>query len=262
MTEENVVSNGSSEDKELQILLEPTYPLLQEFRELCPGTFKHSQNMAGIIEGIALVLGLNVLKMKVAAMYHDIGKLFSPIYFTENQAESDGNPHDKLLPDISYNLITRHISDTVIILVNDHRFPRDIIEIVSQHHGTSVLQFFYNKSGKIEKGVEDTFRYKTTKPTCVESAILMIVDRIEATSRSLSMVNKFDPIQIIDKTINSLIDDSQLDNVLMRLCDLKKTKEALVKELKGTYSKRVDYDKAKEDTDNTIDNSILDGESK
>jgi putative nucleotidyltransferase with HDIG domain len=216
---------------------------LHRFREACPGTYKHSQTVSSIIEGVSISLGLNVLKMKVIAQYHDIGKMFCPKYFTENQLEED-NPHDKLSPIISYSIITRHVSDSVIILINDHSFPRDVIEIISQHHGTSILQYFFDKSGN---GVEDTFRYKTSKPTCIESAVLMICDRIEATSRAMVRANKFDPMAIIDKTISSLIDDGQLDDVMMRLGNLKKIKESLVKELEGTYSKRIDYDKAKED---------------
>jgi uncharacterized domain HDIG len=235
MTEERVNGNSieDKESKELQLLLDSTYPLLQKFREICPGTYKHSQAVSSIIEGVALALGLNVIKMKVMAQYHDIGKMFAPKYFTENQMEED-NPHDKITPVISHSIITRHVSDSVAILINDHNFPRDIIEIISQHHGTSVLQYFFDKSGK---GVEDTFRYKTAKPRCIESAVLMICDRIEATSRSMLQTNKFDSITVIEKTINSLIDDGQLDEVIMRLGNLKKIKESLVKELEGTFQK-------------------------
>jgi putative nucleotidyltransferase with HDIG domain len=242
MAEEN---NGEEkETKEgLQQLLDSTYPLLQKFRDSCSGTYKHSQSVMSMIEGVSISLGLDVTKMKVAAQYHDIGKMFNPKYFTENQLE-DENPHDKLSPLISYTIITRHVSDSVAVLVNDHNFPRDIIEIVSQHHGQSILKYFFKKS---DSDIEDAFRYKTAKPTCIESAVLMICDHLEATSRSLMQANKFDPTTIIDNIINGLIDDGQLDDVVMRLGDLKRIKEALAKELEGTYQKRVDYDKAKEE---------------
>ena len=245
MADENGVTNGESKEAKdgLQLLLESTYPLLQRFRDACPGTYKHSQAVASMTEGIALSLGLDTTKMKVAAQYHDVGKMFNPKYFTENQLE-DENPHEKLSPFVSYNLITRHVSDTVMILVNDKNFPRDIVEMVSQHHGQSILKYFFVKSGS---DVEDAFRYKTAKPTCVESAVLMICDHIEATSRSLIQSGKFDANNVIETTISGLIDDGQLDDVVMRLGDLKKIKEALAKELEGTYQKRVDYDKAKEE---------------
>ena len=241
MAEENNIEEKESKEG-LQQLLDSTYPLLQKFRETCSGTYKHSQSVASMIEGVALSLGLDVNKMKVAAYYHDIGKMFNPKYFTENQLE-DENPHDKLSPIVSYNIITRHVSDSATILINDHNFSRDIIEIISQHHGQSVLKYFFRKSGS---DVDDNFRYKTAKPTCIESAVLMICDHIEATSRSLMQSNKFDPTVVIESTINGLIDDGQLDDVVMRLGDLKKIKEALAKELEGTYQKRVDYDKAKD----------------
>jgi len=246
MTDENSNNSGEEvkETKEgLQQLLDSTYPLLQKFRDSCPGTYKHSQALSSMIEGVALSLGLEVTKMKVTAQYHDVGKMFCPKYFTENQIE-DENPHDKLTPKVSYSIITRHVSDSVAILVNDHNFPRDIIEIISQHHGQSILKYFFKKSGS---DVDDAFRYRTAKPTCIESAVLMICDHIEATSRSMVQANKYDPTVVIETTINGLIDDGQLDDVVMRLGDLKKIKEALAKELEGTYQKRVDYDKAEEE---------------
>jgi hypothetical protein len=243
MAEENGVNGEDREKEGLKLLLDSTYPLLQKLRDACPGTYKHSQYLSSMIEGIALSLGLDVTKMKVAAHYHDIGKMLNPKYFTENQLD-DENPHENLKPLISYSIITRHVSDTVMILINDPNFPRDIIEIISQHHGTSVLKYFFDKSGT---DVEDAFRYKTCRPKNVEAAVLMICDHIEAMSRSLIQSGKFDETDVIELTINGLIDDGQLDDVMMRLGDLKKIKEALAKELEGTYQKRVDYDKAKEE---------------
>ena len=216
-TDTKVVSNDVT-DKEVPYnkLLETTYPLLAKFKDLCPGTYKHSQALASMIEGISLALGLNVELLKLAATYHDIGKMFNPKYFTENQME-DEYPHADLDPKISYEIITRHVSDSAIILLNDNNFPRKVIEIISQHHGENVLKYFFRKSGH---DVEDFFRYKTAKPTCIESAILMICDVIEATSRAQIRVNKFDPIKLIESTINELIDDGALDNVYMKLGDL------------------------------------------
>jgi len=245
---DEVVKNGSEEKKEKNVfteLLDSSYPLLQKFRETCPGSFKHSQALAGMVEGISIALGLDTTFMKVAAMYHDIGKMFNPKYFTENQLE-DENPHEKLDAKISYQIITRHISDTALILLEDDNFPRDLIKIAVQHHGTHVLQYFFEKSGS---DVEDNFRYRGEKPTCVESAILMICDCIEARSRSEIQSGKgqMNPTHIIEDTINTLLSDGQLDDVVMRLGDLQKIKDALAKELEGTFQKRVDYKKAIEE---------------
>lgn len=243
MAEEN--GNAEKEKDILSDLLDSSYPLLQKFRETCPGTFKHSQALAGMVEGISISLGLDTKFMKVAAMYHDIGKIFNPKYFTENQLQ-DENPHEKLDPFISYQIISRHVSDTALILLDDENFPRDLIEIVTQHHGTSVLRYFFVKSGC---DVDDHFRYKSRRPKCVQAAILMICDSIEARSRSEIQSGKgqFDPTAVIEDTINHLLSDGQLDDVVMRLGDLQKIKDALAMELEGTFQKRVDYKKAKEE---------------
>lgn len=241
---ENNILVDEEKDR-LNQLLDSSYPLLQKFRDACPGTFKHSQAISSMVEGICTSLGLRTTFMKVAALYHDIGKMFNPKYFTENQLE-DENPHDDLDPKISYQIISRHVSDTSLILLNDENFPRDLIEIASQHHGNSIMKYFFDKSGS---DVEDHYRYKTNRPKCVESAILMICDCIEARSKSeIQSANRaLDPDELIEDTINSLLSDGQLDDVVMRLGDLQKIKEALAKELEGTYQKRVDYAKAKEE---------------
>jgi len=247
MADEN--QNGKDEKEAitgvLKELLETSYPLLQRFREICPGTYKHSQAIASMVEGIALDLGLDATFMKVAATYHDIGKMLNPLCFTENQLDEE-NMHEKLDPKISFQLISRHVSDTAFILLHDGNFPEDLIRIASQHHGTSVMKYFFEKSGS---EVDDYYRYKGTRPTCVESAILMICDCLEARSRSEAQKRQssFDPQIIIEDTINELMIDGQLDDVVMRLGDLQKIKEALAKELQGTYQKRVDYAKAKKE---------------
>jgi len=233
------------EDSVYTLLIDSSYPLLKKFREVCPGTYKHSQTLASMVEGMSLDLELDVKCMKVAALYHDIGKSLNPKYFTENQLEGE-DTYEELDPFICYNMITRHVSDSVTILLNDPNFPREIIEIISQHHGTMVQQYFFKKSGEKD---ESKFRYKFSRPKSVQSAILMICDQIEAKSKSLIQANKFDPKEVIEGTISHLIDDGQLDNVVMRLGDLKKIKMALAKELEGTYQKRVDYDEANQDTD-------------
>lgn len=251
MTEENGNGHSGEKDKDvLSELLDSSYPLLQKFREACPGTFKHSQALAGMVEGISIALNLDTKFMKVCAQYHDIGKMFNPKYYIENQLQ-DENPHEKLEPLISYQIISRHVSDTAIVLLSDKKFSRDLIEIATQHHGNSVLRYFFNKSGS---DVDDHYRYKTTRPKCVESAILMICDSIEARSRSeIQSMGKseFDPTTVIEETINYLMSDGQLDDVVMRLGDLQTIKDALATELEGTYQKRVDYRKAKDEGEKT-----------
>ena len=244
MTDEN----GSSNEKEvhgLSHLLESSYPLLKEFRDKCPGTYKHSQAVGVMVEGVSVALSLDSTYMKVAAYYHDIGKMRNPKYYSENQLE-DENVHDGLDPFISYLIISSHPSHSAHILLTDENFPRDLIEIATQHHGTNIMKYFFDS----DIDDEDLFRYKGRKPQCVESMILMICDCIEARSRSDIQHGNFDPLTVIEETINDLMKDGQLDDVTMKLGDLQIIKEALAKELEGTYQKRVDYSKAKDEGKN------------
>jgi len=224
--------------EELGFLIDSTYPLLKLFREKTPGTHKHAQAVVSMVESVSLSLGLDIMLMKVCATYHDIGKICNPIYFTENQMEGE-NPHDTLDPWVSFQIISRHVADTVNILVNNHEFPRRVIEIVSQHHGDGVVKYFLDKAGK---NVDpNTYRYYCSKPASIESAVLMICDHVEAKSRSRFQTGKLNPGEVIESTINNLIDDGQLDEVIMKLGALKKIKIALAKELEGSYQKRVQY---------------------
>jgi len=239
--------NGEKEKDALKELLETSYPLLQRFRELCPGTYKHSQAIVSMVEGISIDLKLDVTFMKTASLYHDVGKILNPICFTENQLDGE-NIHDTLEPKISYQLISRHVSDTAFILLNDGNFPEDLIRIASQHHGTCIMKYFFDKSGS---DIEDNFRYKGNKPTCVEAAILMICDHLEARTRAEAQKrqSEFDPKIIIENTINDLLSDGQLDEVVMKLGDLNKIKMSLAKELQGTYQKRIDYSEVEKNKD-------------
>lgn len=240
MEDQHINTNGS---KDLSILLDTSYPLMQKFRELCPGTYKHSQSVSSLLEAISIDLGLDVMTMKVVGMYHDIGKIINPSFFSENQIEKE-NPHDGLDPYMSYQIITRHISDAALILLNDPNFPRRLIELITQHHGTTIVRAFLNKSGS---DVDEIYRYKGSTPRCVESASLMICDVVEATSKSKIQSGTFEPKSIIDDAINYLMSDGQLNDVVMRLGDLQKIKMALAKEIKGLYQKRVNYEKVKEE---------------
>jgi putative nucleotidyltransferase with HDIG domain len=230
---------SGNEEFDLKILLDSSYPLLKEFRDVCPGTYKHSQSVMSMIEGISFALDLNVNEMKVMAQYHDIGKMLNPKYFTENQLD-DENLHDDLDPSMSYQIITRHVSDTTMKLTEDNNFPKHLIKKMAQHHGTTVLQFFYNEAKEKGDTDENSFRYQTSKPSSLEAMLLMICDNIEARSRSYLQSGKdFNPSKVIEDAIESLMSDGQLD--AMTLGDLRQIKEALGKELEGTYQKRVSY---------------------
>jgi putative nucleotidyltransferase with HDIG domain len=230
---------SGNDEFDLKILLDSSYPLLKEFRDACPGTYKHCQSVVSMIEGISFALELNVNEMKVMAQYHDIGKMLNPKYFTENQLD-DENLHNDLNPYMSYQIITRHVSDTTMKLTEDNNFPKHLIKKMAQHHGTTVLQFFYHEAKEKGDADETSFRYQTSKPSSLEAMLLMICDNIEARSRSYIQNGKdFNPSGVIEDAIESLMSDGQLD--AMTLGDLRQIKEALGKELEGTYQKRVSY---------------------
>lgn len=236
---------------DLKKFLDASHPLLETFRKVAPGTFAHSNNVAGLCEAVSLDLGLDTDIMSVIGKYHDIGKMNFPEAFSENQNGS-GNLHDNLDPMISYQIITRHIGDTAIILLNEPDFPRLLIEMITQHHGDTVLQFFFKKA---KSDVDALYRYKCKKPQMIESAVLMICDSVEATARSMAVNGKLetseDRKKVVNNTINRLMDDDQLDDV--KVGDLKKVRRVLYKELENRYHKRElygDEDKKDDNGDN------------
>ena len=232
------------EQQDYKQFIDSDYPLLEKFRELAPGSFKHSQNVADMCELIAKELDLDSNLMKVAGLYHDVGKMLNPQMFSENQDKD--NPHDKLEPDVSYQIVSRHLSDSILVLFN-YNFPVEIIKIISQHHGNTIVRYFFDKSGS---EIEDNYRYKCKQPETDEAAILMIVDSVEATARSLAGVNgKMENSEkrhtVVDNIIMRREEDGQLDNIKVRV--LKVIRKVLYKELDSLYHRRVAYPEEEEE---------------
>lgn len=228
-------------------VLDNNYPLLLKLKEGAPGTFSHSKNVASLLETIGVGLKLDIELLRICGYYHDLGKQLFPKLYIENQEESDNNPHTELEPNISYKIIHSHIGDTVQILINDPNIPRKAIEIISQHHGQTIMKSFYRKS-KLKN--PDNYRYKTTKPQSIESALLMITDQLEATSKFLSQTGKLNDINgLVENVINELINDEQLDNVEFTFGKFREIKKILKNELTANFHKRVDYDEAIDEED-------------
>jgi len=243
MTEEDLKKvNGESTNIDV---LDSNYPLMIMMRERAPGSLMHSKNISLILESIGADLKLDVVKLRIAGHYHDIGKTVNPKYFTENQADDDGNPHDTMDPLLSTKIITSHVGDTAQILINDENIPREVVEWCSQHHGTTVLRAFANKS---ESSNIDQFRYKCSRPKTIEAMLLMLCDHLEARCRSLNQAGKLNDVsELVDLVFQELLEDEQFDDVsLPKLGDLRRIKELIKREMKGQYHKRVDYDKEKE----------------
>lgn len=230
--------------------MDSKFPLLAEFRNKAPGSYKHAQSLVSMVENVCAAIDLDGDTLKMAAMYHDIGKMWSPLTFTENQGKEDENIHDNLDPLISYQIITRHVSDTVVILVA-HDFPKDVIRIASQHHGNCILQAIYENAKKADEsfeGEEDMFRYKTPRPDSLESLILMFCDQVEATSRSIYVEQNMDvdPSVFVTNIYNKLHLDGQFNNVRLLLGDLKKIQDALISDVASNFQKRVKYEEDKD----------------
>jgi putative nucleotidyltransferase with HDIG domain len=224
---------------------DPNFPLLKSFRDTAPGTFKHTQTLVDMVENVGAALGMDYEELKLATLYHDVGKMLAPEIFTENQGPE--NIHDGIDPRLSYWIITRHVSDTVMLMIANN-FPRRVIEIASQHHGQCVVRAIYEKSKTSILG-EDWFRYKTSRPKSIEALILMLCDQIEATSRSFLIeqhTKDIDPSALVINIFEKLSMDGQFDNVTMQLGQLSKIKKALIQDVASTFQKRVAYEEDKE----------------
>lgn len=222
----------------LKDLIDPKFPMMEAFKQNAPGTYKHCQNVEDLVEPIAIKLELEVDKMMVAARYHDFGKVNHSKAFSENQ--NGENLHDDLDPYVSYQIITKHVGDTVLYLLQVPEMPRDIIEWISQHHGDTVLRYFWDKAGRDDR---DKWRYRCPKPSCIEAAVLMICDSVEATARSMAsngkLTSRGEKEKVVLDTISRLEMDGQLDNVLVG--QIRVIKEVLIEELETIYHTREVY---------------------
>lgn len=231
-------------EKELKNILDPESPLMEKFRELAPGTYRHCESVAHLTDAIAAELDIDRSILFPAAKLHDIGKMCNPEFFCENQTD-DVNIHDGLTPEMSYQYISRHVSDGLMILIQEPCIPRDVLELVSQHHGDSVIQSICGDKNP------DDFRYKSSPPRSVEACTLMICDVVEAATRSMFSDGKLDNIKdVVTTLIDNLVEDKQLD--FLRIGQLRVIRSILVGEIGSLYHKRVVYDDKKPNKDKDI----------
>lgn len=225
----------------LMELASPGHPLLKELMQKAPGTYNHSVMTANLAEAAAHAIGANPLLARVGSYYHDIGKIKRPTFFVENQLGTK-NPHDETNPSLSRLIISSHVKDGVE-LAREHRLPDEIIDIIAEHHGTTLIYPIYKKALKEGNGdvSEDAFRYNFERPKTKEAAIVMLADSVEAASRTIS---KKTP-EKLEKTIKAIIkerlEDGQLDEAPLTLADLQKIAEAFVSVLSGLYHERIEY---------------------
>ena len=223
-------------------LADPTRPLLKELMMKAPGTYNHCILMGNIAETAAEAIGANPLLARAGAYYHDIGKLNRPDYFTENQFHIK-NPHDRLTPSLSRLAITAHVRDGVQLAKQDG-LPPEIIDIIEEHHGTTVISYFYHKAREAALGGEvdeEVYRYAGRKPTTRESAIIMLADSVEAAVRSLENPTLRNIKAVIRDIFTQRMRDGQLSDSHMVFGDLEKVRIVFEKSLRGFGATRIKY---------------------
>ncbi len=222
------------------------HPLLKDMIVKAPGTYHHSMLVGSMVEAAAEEIGANPLLGKVMCYYHDIGKVEHARYFIENQRPGH-NPHDHISPYMSRTLLVAHVKDGVELGMK-HNLGAPIIDGVLQHHGTTLISFFYNKAIDLnqEENVEvpeDEFRYPGPKPQFREAALCMLADSIEAAGRSLDEPTPVRLQNIVRNIVQKKFMDGQLDECSLTLRDLSKVEMAFTRILLGIYHQRIDYPK-------------------
>lgn len=233
-------------DVKLLELSNLNHPLLKEMIVQAPGTYHHSLVVGSMVEAAAEEIGANPLLAKVMSYYHDIGKTEHAGYFIENQ-KAGQNPHDHLSPHMSKTILIAHVKDGVELGL-EHKLGKPIIDGIVQHHGTTLIAFFYNRAlemqdEEIDEVHEDDFRYPGPKPQFREAALIMLADSIEAASRSLDEPTPVRLQNIVKNIIQRKFMDGQLDECNLTLRDLSIIEESFIRILLGIYHQRIDYPK-------------------
>lgn len=216
-------------------------PLLKQLAVKAPGTYHHSVVVGNLAEAAAEAIDANSLLARVGAYYHDIGKMNKPAYFIENQRGNE-NPHDKLKPQLSALIIQSHVKEG-LELAKEYNLPQEVADFVPMHHGTTRIEYFYQKA--LENGEseinEADFRHDGPRPNSKETGIVMLVEAIEAGTRSIQNPTPAKIQQFIEKMFDRRLKDGQLDNCPLTIRDLGKIKEAFVPILMGMFHLRIEY---------------------
>jgi putative nucleotidyltransferase with HDIG domain len=219
------------------------HPLLHELMLKAPGTYHHSVMVGSLAEIAAEKIKANGLLARVAAYYHDIGKMHKPMYFIENQSPQN-NPHDSLQPTMSAKILFSHVRDGAK-LSKDHNLGQKITEIIEQHHGTTLVSYFLNKAKKIEDNINpvliEQFRYPGPKPQTKESAIVMLADACEASTRSISEPTPAKIQSMVHHIINKRFLDNQFSDCNLTMNELYEIEESFTRTLTSLYHHRIEY---------------------
>lgn len=224
-------------------LSNPNQPLMKKLLMEAPGTYHHSMMVANLAEAAAEIVGGNPVIARVGAYYHDIGKTKRPYFFGENQMGKE-NPHDKITPNLSTLIILSHTKDG-LEMAREHKIPKVIQDIIEQHHGTTLVKYFYyklkNSSDRPEEIKEEDFRYPGPIPSSKESGILMLADSVEASVRSIGEPTKGKIEEMVNNIINDKLNSRQLVNCDLTLKDIEMIRKSFLKTLDGIYHHRIEY---------------------
>ena len=221
-------------------LANPSQPLLKKLMTEAPGTYHHCIMVGNLGEAAAEAIGANGLEVRLGAYYHDIGKLKRPYFFAENQF-SGNNPHNNMTPQLSTLIITSHVKDG-IEMAKEAKLPPIIIQMIAQHHGDSLVSFFYSKAKETDpQAKERDYRYEQPKPQTKEAAILMMADTVEAAVRSKKNATPGQIEGFIRTLIKGKLNDGQFDECELTFRDLELIAEAFTRVINGIYHKRIEY---------------------
>ncbi len=231
---------GLVSDVSLLELSDTNSKLLKELSNKAPGTFHHSLQVANLAEAAANEIGANAMLVRVGALYHDIGKMLHPTFFTENQI-TNVNPHDELMPKESAKIIIDHVING-IEMARKNNLPDRVIDFIRSHHGTTVVYYFFKKKQEEGEDVDDEdFRYPGPLPFSKETAILMMADSVEAASKSLKNPTFLIIDEFVDKIIAGQMAADQFINANITFREIEQIKKVLKQKLTNIYHLRVEY---------------------
>ena len=243
-------------------LADLNHPLLKKMTIEAPGTYHHSLVVATLAETAAEEIGANAIMCRVCSYFHDIGKMNKPVYFVENIGDAP-NPHDELTPNMSALIVMAHVKDGVDMAIQ-YKLNPQIVNVIQEHHGTSLIQFFYHRALKLRDEVqqqfedgkaheedipevkEESFRYSGPKPRTRESAIISLADSVESASRSLQKPTPKKIDELIESIFRDRLNDGQLDDAALTLEDLATIKRSFAATLRSMMHTRIEYPKIEE----------------
>lgn len=221
-------------------LSNPNHPLLKRLLVEAPGTYHHSLMVGNLSEAAADSIGANSLLVRVGAYYHDIGKLYKPYYFKENQFGMS-NPHDLLEPYESAKIILNHVTEGTK-LAKEKKLPKEIIEFIDEHHGTTTVAYFYYQARENDNSVDiEDFRYQGKKPQSRETALVMLADSVEAAVRSIKDPSREKMGEMVNKVVKGKVNDAQLDECDITNKDINTVINTFVNILLSIYHDRIEY---------------------